>query len=149
MNKAEPTDFVEFEILKEPWNTFQLSDGTLLKLRLILQKVRLWRDEGGKSHLNYTHNLMVVSEVPEKLLGPKDEGHQLDEIKANIVEENIKFEPVSVGDFIYRLSDGRFMTFNVQLVSVSRSSLYGEDGEPLYAIDYQEKLGFPVGPETP
>lgn len=28
--------FIEFEIIKEPWNKYQISDGSVLKTRIIL-----------------------------------------------------------------------------------------------------------------
>lgn len=140
MNNEEDQEFLEFEALKEPWNTFRLADGTRLKLRMILQKVRLQPKEGKKRMANFAHNVMAVTEVPKRLLGEPDRMYPVEEIRANVIESDMGFEPEITGPSVYMLADGKIMVFRIQVQQVSRSSLFGPEGEPLYVFDYQAAL---------
>lgn len=139
-------NFLDFDILKEPWNKFLLADGTILKVKFILQKIRLKRQEEGQIGAAFNQNLMAVTEVPDELYGPRGKSYSVKEIRANIVEPDIEFEPVVADPSIYQLADGKLMVVNTELQKVDRSSLYGLDGEPLYALESESQISIWVPP---
>ena len=62
---------VDFENEKEQWNAYKLSDGTTLKVKLVLVNVVRSRDQydplGNPIYGITSQNIIKVSNVPEKL----------------------------------------------------------------------------------
>jgi hypothetical protein len=72
---AEATD-IDFEEQEERWNTYKLSDGTTLKVKLVLSGVKRlnkYRDDGEPIYLINSNNAVRTINIPEKLkLKPKE-----------------------------------------------------------------------------
>lgn len=76
---AEATD-IDFEEQEERWNTYKLSDGTTLKVKLVLSGVKRlnkYRDDGEPIYLINSNNAVRTINIPEKLkLKPKESSMQ-------------------------------------------------------------------------
>lgn len=76
-NRLTLAEDIEYETVREDWNVYQLRDGTVVKVKLIVQKISRALDDDEQS-VRYTpdgepmysvrHQVSVVSEVPEELL---------------------------------------------------------------------------------
>lgn len=65
--EAEDVDFAEE---REHWNTYKLKDGTLLKIKLVLQGVKRlqkWNQDGSPIYLINSTNVVRAVDVPKKL----------------------------------------------------------------------------------
>ncbi len=133
-------EFLGFEVLKEPWNLYTLSNGTILKLKYILQKIRLEKAKNGKTSASIAEKTLAVSEAPESLYGPPGRKYSEEEVRAKIIEKNLSFSELEVGENIYRLSDGKMMIVRPRIVRVDKSSLFTESGDPLYNIETQTQV---------
>ncbi len=63
---------VDFEPLAERWNEYRLSDGSLLKMKLVVTKViRLdkWNDQGEPIYLISSNNVISASVPPQLMKG--------------------------------------------------------------------------------
>jgi len=63
---------VDFEEEKEYWNTYKLSDGTTLKIRLILRgvkRLKKFNPDGSPIYIVNSTNVVRALNVPEKLKG--------------------------------------------------------------------------------
>jgi len=61
---------MDFEEEREAWNTYKLSDGTTLKIKLVLQGVKRlskWNPDGNPIYVINSQNIVRVVNVPEKL----------------------------------------------------------------------------------
>jgi hypothetical protein len=71
----EATD-LDFEEMKENWNTYKLSDGTTLKVKLVLRGVKRfkkWNPDGTPLYLISARNIVRAVNVPENVrMKPKD-----------------------------------------------------------------------------
>ena len=67
LQQAEDIDILKEE---EHWNIYELSDGTTLKLKIILQSVKRlnkWNPDGTPIYVVNSSNVMRVSNVKQKL----------------------------------------------------------------------------------
>jgi hypothetical protein len=65
---GEDVDFKEKEI--EHWNTYELSDGTILKVKLVLRgvkRLKKYNPDGTPIYIINTQNIVRVLNVPENL----------------------------------------------------------------------------------
>ena len=73
LNKDEVE--LDFEVIKEPWNKYNLMDGSNLKTKTVLMKVSRRTPEQGKPSYNIrSKNLVTAYNVPDNLKGPPAKG---------------------------------------------------------------------------
>lgn len=142
---AELAGYLEFRVLDEPWNSYRLSDGTVLKMRFVLMKVKFRKLSEEKGEAGFSQTTLITTNAPERLLGPAGKEYRLDEITATIVEPVLGIESILIAPSAYILADGKLVIAGTKLNRVGRSSLYGPDGEPKYRVDFETRIGV-VGP---
>ncbi len=66
-NKSVEADRVAFEPVEQPWTTCKLSDGTIIKLRLVVVDVVRLREvnPNGEPRYMVKSSNIVATEVPE------------------------------------------------------------------------------------
>lgn len=79
-------EVLSYDIVKEDWNKYQLEDGSLIKVRLIVNKIARGIDpetgdilrvpDSGEPYYNINYSVEVVAEVPEKLMEQKTRGKE-------------------------------------------------------------------------
>lgn len=65
--EAEDIDFDETE---EHWNKYKLSDGTTLKIRLILREVKRlkrWKPDGAPIYVINSTHIVRTADIPKEL----------------------------------------------------------------------------------
>mgnify|MGYP001098697598 CR=1 FL=1 len=65
--EAEDLDFTEEQ---ESWNVYKLSDGTTLKIRIVLQEVKRlkkWKPDGSPIYVIASTNIVRAVNIPEEL----------------------------------------------------------------------------------
>lgn len=143
--------FLSFDILKEPWNVYRLGDGTILKARFILHKIRAESEPSGVTKAVLGQSPFLVAEVPDQLYGPPGsrDDYSSEEVDAALVDADVKVEPVKEDSSIYLLENQTILSAKVTVTRVGRTSLYGRDGEPRYKIETKAEIRFfPTAPPT-
>jgi len=143
--------YIDFHVLSEPWNTYRLADGTVLKLKFVLLKVNSSLFEEGKGQVGINQITLIVTEAPPSLRRSSGRDYSLDEITAAIVEPGMGIEPLRVEPSAYLMVDGKFVLAETIVRRVGKSSLTGTDGDPKYRVDYESRisvLGPVFGPGT-
>ena len=69
---------LEFKTIREDWNLYELEDGTLMKVKMVVNKISRGIDPqtggmlrvplSGEPYYNVRYNVTVVAEVSEKLM---------------------------------------------------------------------------------
>lgn len=127
-------EFEEFAVAQEPWCSYKLEDGTLLRCRFVLMKVgRIYSGRTPKG-AQVSQQTLVVTEVPRRLHGPPGTALPVGELQKFIEKENLGFQQVSRGPSIYVLGDGRMVTAQLELQTVSRTSVFDKEGQPQYLV---------------
>jgi hypothetical protein len=68
LSKITPIDF---DIVKEPWNKYELNDNTIVKVRQVLTRV-LKKVEGDKTSYSLAGQTLTAVLIPENLKGQPD-----------------------------------------------------------------------------
>jgi len=135
---SEMEDIIDFKVIKEDWNLYKLNDGTLLKTKYVLIKVRReGPDElGSPSYgLNSSNVIGIIS--PKKLLGPPSPAVSPKELPSFIVEDDVEFKAIKEDWNQYALDDGTILSIKLVLVKVARTSKFDSGGDPLYLVNTQ------------
>ena len=125
---------IEFEILKEPWNRYQLHDNSVLKTRIILKSVRRITQKNETQYLVDTQSLTVVHADPALRGIPNPNQISNDEILKNIEVEGVNYDSLVQDSNEYRLDDGTKIKICNNVTGISRSSLKDRYGDPIYSV---------------
>lgn len=63
---------LDFQVIKEEWNEYKLSDGTTLKVRLVLtgvKRLKKYSPDGNPIYVISSTNLVRAVDVPSNLKG--------------------------------------------------------------------------------
>jgi len=130
---------VAFEVRKEKWSSYDLGEDIILKTKLVLLKILKppgipFRDI--RELAFQTRPLFVIYAPLEKKGAPETRPITQDLIRESIIED-IEPKPIEENVNEYVLQDGTVLKLRLILVRVSKTSLFGADGSPIYAIQHQ------------
>lgn len=119
---------MDFDIVKEEWNAYRLSDGTILRIRPIVIKIFLSEETtpSGKRAMGFVANNVVAARVPKELMrATEDAGEEHESVR-------VDFEPIKEVWNEFKLKDGSTMRVKLVVSRVLRTSDYNKFGEPVY-----------------
>jgi hypothetical protein len=131
-------EIVDFKVVSEDWKHYALSDGAKLKIKLVLGQV--WRSPsqhdpltGEPLYMWNAHHLTSLVSFPAQLRGQPSNIP----VTPQAVEENfdqaVGFEILGKDEWnVYNFTDGTILQVRPSLISVSRTRLRGQAGEPVY-----------------
>lgn len=132
---AQKLNFVKFKVLNEPWNTYKLEDGSILRVKVVL--VGLLKESGNTFSIQ-TQN--VIGVMPNlKYVGlpspPLKPGEKLD---SYIEAEDLKIlEKTDLWNEYELPSENATLKIKGVVVTVSRTSRHDERGMPIYIANIQ------------
>jgi hypothetical protein len=128
---------LDFEVVKEPWNKYNLIDGTNLKMRFILLKVRRTMPEKGKPNYSIkSNNVVEAYNVPLNLRGPPAKAVVPPEELKSAKKQEIGFSTLAEEWAEYLVEDGTRIRAKCSLVEVFRTERINPDGEPIYIANH-------------
>jgi len=138
MSSPYPYD-VEFEIVKERWNEYKLSDGARLRTKLTLGKVVTPPGVPPEKAMEYGFNtqIMVVVYVPQDMKGTPSGRVLTPKEISDAVVEDLDFEETKVATNEYLLENGVRIKLRLMLTRVGKTDQFSADGTPLYAVNNQ------------
>lgn len=137
---------LDFEILREPWNKYSLKDGTNLKSRFILLKIkkRLAPATVTEKKTEYGfegQNLTVAYNVPSELKGPSSNAQYSPQQLSESKKDDISYDTLGEEWNEYVLEDGTTLRIKNTVVSVSRTDKADKNGDPVYFVTNSQILG--------
>jgi hypothetical protein len=138
MSQTQPTD-VDFDIEKEVWNTYDLVDGTRVKMRSVLIKLVRFPSSAkvGEFDYNASFQNLVTAFVHPRNKGPTGRQYTEQEI-ASLPKEDVNFTTECEDWNIYKLPDGtRLKTKLVvsSILKITEPGVYNLFGEPIYVTN--------------
>lgn len=137
---------LDFEVSAEPWNVYELSDGSRLRARLILLNVlnAYQYDALGKPVYQPVHTTLFVVHAPKELKGAPtipqpDPSELLDHTTDVSINRNVIDEWNA-----YSLVNGATLRMKLAIISIKRSSKHDPFGEPIYIINSQPLVDLEV-----
>lgn len=132
--KKETLSYVDFDVLSEPWNLYNLADGSRLRLRFILHKVGRLKYSDGKEALRVSNGLLTIVEVPVKLRGMPGPAKSTADLEGVASRKLLNWSVAAQGQNVYRLGGEDFLTVEIAPVEVFRTEVYGPDADPYYLV---------------
>jgi hypothetical protein len=132
---------IDFKVMNEDWQTYELSDKSQLKVKMILTQV--WRAKtqvnpmtGEPLYMWNTINALALLSFPETLRGQSTTGQITPQMIAQNIEHTVDFEMLGKQNEwnVYNLTDGSVLRLRLNITGVSRTKLRGLAGEPIYNV---------------
>ena len=126
-----PKKYIDFNVISENWLKYQLGDGSILKVKSILQKVI--RTDVGKYDTKITTmqviypNLELLGDPSNVKINPKD-------LQKNMEVSDLRVENLDVPHNEYLLDDNAKLKVFITVVNVGRTKYKDKDGEPVYLV---------------
>lgn len=132
---AEVTE-LDFDVLREPWNVYQLEEGPILRIKYVLTRVvRRWEAGGRVGYAFKGQNVVVFSHIPPELKGePTHAIYSPMELQASIVNDDIRYSTIAEEWNEYITEDGASIRVKLTVVKVSRTNKTDKDGDPVYLV---------------
>ena len=126
--------FLDFEIIKEPWNKYQISDGSVLKTRIVLTEVERVM-KGAKPEFSINSQTLVVLNADPSLKGePDTKRHTAREIEEAVERKDLRYDTLSQEFNEYILDDGTKIKIYSNITNIDRTKLRNIKGNPIYNI---------------
>lgn len=126
--------FIEFEIIKEPWNKYQLQDNSVLKTRIVLKSVMCTTKKNETQYAVDVQSINIVHADPTLRGNANTNQVSNDKILNSIEKEDMYYDSLAQESNEYKLDDGTKIKMHNNITSVSRSSLKDQHGDPIYSI---------------
>ena len=134
MNKNLDSDYVDFDVVGEPWNFYKLENESLIRLKLVLIKVMPNKNNPNNYSLN-TGNVVGV-QSPRELRGdptiPPSNG-----IYNDFEKKDLDFEVIQENWNEYKLKDGKTLKIKPAITAIDKTKSFDSHGEPIYIIHSQ------------
>lgn len=128
---------LDFDVLKEIWNKYELADRAVLKVKVVLTAVRKNRPEAvaGSSttpqQYDFDFNPIIVVLTNER--GPPDSrAYSPAEIQASITKDDIRFNTITQDWNEYVVDDGTRIKIQPIIMKVAKTSKFNNKGAPIY-----------------
>ncbi|MEM2957490.1 MAG: hypothetical protein QW261_04355 [Candidatus Jordarchaeaceae archaeon] len=127
---------MDFDVLSEPWNVYQLEEGPILKIKYVLTRVLKRRENGGRfGYAIKGQNVVVFSHIPPELKGePTHAFYSPMELQASIVKDGVRYATLAEEWNEYLAEDGTSIRVKLTVVKVSRTNKKDMDGDPVYLV---------------
>lgn len=125
-----------FDVVREPWNVYELEDGSILRTKFILLRVKRKEDPSGQTgYAVKSQTITSVSHIPELLIGePAARQYSPKELQASIVEEDVRYTTLTEEWNEYIVEDGARIRVKLTVVKVAKTDKFNNDGEPIYLV---------------
>lgn len=136
---------INFEIIKEPWNEYQLTDDSVLKTRTILKKVERIT-EGQKISFAIDAQTLTVVHADSSLKGDRNPNPISVEQMNNAIElRDMNYSTIAQEFNEYHLDDGTKIKIYTNVTEISRTSLKDAKGDPVYIISSNNSMEIKPG----
>lgn len=126
-----PTPPLDFTVVREEWNRYDLSDNTILKVKFILTKVF-------KQGNNYSGDFRPIIVLLSNERGqPSTRQYTPQEMQSAIIQDDVRHTAVQQDWNEYILDDGTKIKVQPFIMRIAKTSLFDARGEPIYYTDIQ------------
>jgi hypothetical protein len=120
-------DDIDFDVKNEDWSVYELEDGTILKIKIVLMRIIQDTDASGNPIGGTLLNTIIASIPAKDLRGCKKIEPKFD-LKYTVIKETWNE---------YDVKDGSILRIKPTLAQIDRTDKVDPRGEPLYAVNMQ------------
>ncbi len=125
----------EYKIIEEPWNIFELKDGSILRAKIVITNVlKKQSGDGFKASIQSQNVLGVFS--PDYLRGKPSENYTKEDLANSIDEEDVDVSKVIQQKWNeYQIDDAFSIKLKLVPIRISRTKKYDAEGMPIYLAE--------------
>jgi hypothetical protein len=134
-------EIVDFRVMTEDWQTLKLSDGSVLKARLVLTVVCRSTNQfnpmtGEPLYWWNTLKPTRLVSYPPEYRGDPTTTRITPALIAQNINENVDYETIGKQNewSVYSLSDKSIMRLRLNITGVARTTFHAPTGEPFYSF---------------
>jgi hypothetical protein len=125
---------LDFTVVREDWNRYDLSDSTILKVKFVLTKVF-------KQGSNYSCDFKPIIIILSHERGQPSSGRYTpQEMQSSIIQDDVRHTAIQQDWNEYITDDGTKIKVQPMIMRIAKTSLYDSRGEPIYYTDIQATL---------
>ena len=138
MTSAVRRNELRFDVIREPWNEYELPDGSILRVKHVLLRIfRIEEPEGRISWETDVRSNVVLSHVPEGSKGPPSSvTYSHEQLRSQIVEHDVDYKTLSEEWNEYVLEDGTKIRIKFTVTRISKTDKFDRRGEPIYVVEH-------------
>jgi len=133
-------ELVDFKVVNEDWQYYNLSDKSKIRVKLVLGQV--WRSTTQYDNLGQplyvwnSQNITALVSFPSTFRGEPTNLPLTPDMVAQSIDEVVEFETSGKQDewSAYTFVDGSKLRLRLNLTSIARTKLRGQAGEPIYNV---------------
>jgi len=129
---------IDFEVLREPWNKYELEDGAYIKSRYILTKFKQsGPDKQGRIKIGIDgQTITVVYNAPQSLKGTPFTGRYSPQEIKEAIEKEVSYKVISEEWNEYITENGSKIRIKDDVIRISRTRLKDKNGDPIYFVEH-------------
>ena len=129
---------IDFEVLREPWNKYELEDGSYIKSKYVLTKIRISEpDESGRVKISIDGRTITVTyNVPDSLKGEPSVKRYAPEELQSAIEKEVGYKIVSEEWNEYIAENGMKIRIKDNVTRIHRTKLKDRNGDPIYFVEH-------------
>ena len=127
---------LDFDVVKEHWNKYQLADNCLLKIKIVMTNVVKEPTKSKDDKQNYTFDAQNITVALTSERGsPDSRNYSPKELLDSVVKDDMRFTTVAQDWNEYVVDDGARIRIQPILLKVSKTSKFNGKGVPIYTTD--------------
>lgn len=127
---------IDFDVVKEPWNKYELNDGTIIKTRIVLKKLvkEMLDKKQGKFGIDAQPVTVVLTSSEQN--GPPDpKPHPPEELRQSIEKDDLRYTTLAEEWNEYIVDDGSRVRIKSTVMQISKTTKFDRNGDPIYLVD--------------
>jgi hypothetical protein len=125
---------LDFDVLKEDWNKYELSDHSILKVKIVMTTVSKAQSQTPAAQPAYTFDIQNIIVVLTNERGqPDTHNYSSAELEASVTKDDMRFTAIAQDWNEYVVDDGARIKIQPMILKVSKTSRFNSKGSPLYA----------------
>ena len=137
----------DFEVVREPWNKYELMDGSIIKSKFVLKKIDSYVDNNkGKFNID-GENIVVVYADPSLKGSPDKRIYPPAELKKSVVKDDMRYSILFEEWNEYLMDDATRIRLKTTVTKVSRTDKHDKSGDPIYLVDNNAMMNIKKPPQ--
>jgi hypothetical protein len=126
---------VDFNVVRENWNAYELEDGTIIRTKPVLMNITdAEPSDGDKRKLSFSTQSLVAQFSPMEVRGKTDQRYQTEELEKYVTHPKVRFKQTkNGGDCIYETKNSLIL-LRQTVNQIDKTSKYNSDGMPAYIV---------------
>lgn len=129
---------MHFDVLREPWNEYELPDGSILRVKHVLRRIfKVQNPDGSFSWETDIQAITALTHVPEESKGPpSDTTYSPEELRSQVIDPDVRYRTLPEEWNEYILEDGTRVRLKFTVARISKTDKYDRRGEPIYLVEH-------------